>query len=375
MNLEFLDKSAKVTPLLVRLYDGHKLYSLAKDKDPLARTELATAVTEIMEMEMSARESELIADVLIELMRQAEKDLREAISERLSAVESVPLRLALHIANDEIAVARPVLKNSVVLGDLDLIYIIKSQGAEHWQAIADRKVLSDKVMNMLADTGDINTALTLVENENITLTEHCLGALSDIAQKHEPLAMPLLRRDEITDQMAAALYEYVGEEIKAYISENYAVSADAASTIVDEIVLEFADEAQVQTTNEFLPSLEQMDTAKGMAEQGQLNIQRILPSLKRGQISLFVAQFSVLTGLKPETVVSVLEQSNGQGLAVACKAFDVIKPDFMSIYLLTNRVRSDGKMVDVRDINKAVEYYNRVKPDVARKILNVEFKA
>ena len=128
MDLSFLDKSSDVTPLLVRLYDSHKLYGLAKDKKPLARAELMSIISDLLGMNLSPRESELIADVLIALMRQAEKDLRQALAERLSMLEKAPLRLILQISHDEIEIAAPVLRNSAVLGELDLIYIIKSKG-------------------------------------------------------------------------------------------------------------------------------------------------------------------------------------------------------------------------------------------------------
>src|SRR5688572_4950053 len=119
MDLSFLDKSSGVTPLLVRLYDSHKLYRLAKDRKPFARAELTSTVSALLDVALSARETELVADVLIALMRQAEKDLRQALAEKLSILDQVPLRLVLQIANDEIDVAAPVLRNSPILGDLD----------------------------------------------------------------------------------------------------------------------------------------------------------------------------------------------------------------------------------------------------------------
>ncbi|MCK6418949.1 MAG: hypothetical protein L6Q57_08470, partial [Alphaproteobacteria bacterium] len=109
MDLGFLDKSSHVTPLLVKLYDSHKIYTLAHDKKPEARQELTKAVLELLDMDLNPREGELIADVLIALIRQAERDLRQALAERLCAMDNVPLRLVLHMANDEIDVARPVL--------------------------------------------------------------------------------------------------------------------------------------------------------------------------------------------------------------------------------------------------------------------------
>ena len=243
MDLSFLDGSPNVTPILVRLYDSHKLYGLAKDKNPHARVELTSAVTELLEMKLSPRESELVADVLIGLIRQAEQDLKEAIAERLSIVDTVPLRLALQLANDKIDVARPMLKNSAVLGDLDLIYIIKSKSTGYWQAIAERKQMNEQVMNVLVDTGDIDTGIKLAQNKNITLSDYALGVLCDMARGSDALAQPLLRREEVDATLAAALYDYVGEELKTYITQTYPTHSAQMNEVVDEVVLDLSAQA------------------------------------------------------------------------------------------------------------------------------------
>ncbi|MEC7577010.1 MAG: hypothetical protein VX468_06740, partial [Pseudomonadota bacterium] len=62
-------------------------------------------------------------------------------------------------------------------------------------------------------------------------------------------------------------------------------------------------------------------------------------------------------------------QTSGHGLAVACKAFDVSKEDFVSMFLLTNRMRSKGRMVELSDLSKAINYYSRVKKEMAVDIL------
>lgn len=366
MDLSFLDKSPDMTPILVRLYDSHKLYGLAKDKKPIARAELTSAVTELLHMELSTRESELVADVLIELMRQAEMDLKEALAERLATVDNVPLRLILKIVNDDISVARPVLKNSPILGDMDLIYIIKSKSPEYWRAIAERKTLSDRVMDMLAETEDLETAITLVQNQNIKLTTHTMLTLSDIAQKSEKLAQPLLRRAEVTADIARALYEYVGEELKGYITEQYPLESKAINAIVDEVVGEFNE---AQSTNGFMPTQKMLATAERYKSKDLLTVNLMLGTLRRGQITPFIAQFAAFSGLKPQTVCEMLAQKSGQGLAIASKALEISKADFVSIYLLTNRVRNETAMVQVKDMTKAVEYYNRVEVGVARDIL------
>ena len=367
MDLSFLDKSSNVTPLLVRLYDSHKLHGLARDEKPLARAELTSAVSELLEMDLSPRESELIADVLIGLMRQAELDLREALAERLAILDNVPLRLILQIANDEIEVAGTVLSQSPVLGDLDLIYIIKSKGPAYWQAIAKREEMSNQVMNLLSDTRDVDTAITLAENQNIVLSEHAVTVLSDMAQNSDALAMPLLRRDEVSENMARALFKYVGEEVKTFIRKEYGMSENSIVEAVDDVIVELVEASAA--VSEFAPTISMLKAADRYKEKGLLTMKLMLASLRRGQVQAFIAQFSRFTGLDPKTTLEIMAQPSGQGLAVACKAFEISKEDFVSIFLLTNRVRNHGRMVDLNDMTKANNYYNRIKPEVARGII------
>lgn len=367
MDLSFLDKSSNVTPLLVKLYDSQKLNGLAKDEQPLARAELTSAVCELFEMELSPKESELIADVLIGLMRQAELDLREALAERLAVLDNVPLRLVLQIANDEIEVAHTMLEKSTVLGDLDLIYIIKAKGPAYWQAIASRQGMSNQVINLLADQRDVETAITLAKNEGITLPEHALGVLSEMAHNSDKLALPLLQRDEVTADIAKALFKYVGEEIKSFIKAEYGITEGSIADAVDDVIVELVE--ATEAANEFAPTMTMIKAAERYHEKGLLTTKLMLGTLRRGQIQAFISQFARFTGLNPKTTLEIMSQSSGQGLAVACKAFDFSKEDFVSIFLLTNRIRNQGRMVDLNDMTKAINYFSRIDGEVARGIV------
>lgn len=366
MDLSFLDKSSGVTPLLVRLYDSQKLYGLAKDKKPLARAELTSAVSQLLEMQLSSRETELVADVLIALMRQAESELRQALAERLSIMDNVPLRVVLQISNDSIDVASPMLRNSPVLSDMDLIYIIKSKSTEYWQAIAARQSLSEHLVNLLADTRDFSTAVVLAENEGIKLTETAVSILSELAQGRDELASPLLRRDEVTNEIAVKLYHLAGQQLRQYIIENYKVGTDVLISTVDEVILEFVEAVDAHN---FVPTVNMIKTAERFHKKGLLTVSMMLGTLKRGQMQLFTAQLALFTGMAHQTVADILIQPSGQGLAVACRAFEIAKPDFISFYLLTNRVRNQGKMVDMKDIGRAIHYFDSIKTEVAKDII------
>ncbi len=353
-------------PISVQLGDVENLYYLARDKRPESRAQLTHEISSILEADVTPTEGEMVADVLIELLRQAEQDLRQAISEKLSLLQDVPLRLVLQLANDDIGIAKPILVNSPVLGDMDLMYIIKSKTEEYWRAIATRKSLSDNVIDVLADTKDFDTSLALAENEGITLTDHAMTALSDIARGSDIIAMPLLRRAEVPEDLAIALYRYVGEEIKSFITHNYDVDEQKVSAVIDQTVGEFGKTASAEDCQ---PEDHMMEAARAANSREMLTVPGMLGTLRRGNLRSFAAQLSVFTELPSDVITKILMQRNGQGLAILSKAFGIEKQDFISIFMLTSKFWNQGQLVEPNEIKVAVEYYNRATHDVAKQII------
>lgn len=366
LTLDLLEKSPEAGKLLVSLHDKHTLYSLAKKRHPEARAELAEIMSDLLSIGLRQPEIELVTDVLMSLIRQAERDLRRAVAERLASMDEVPLRLAVHLANDDISVAEPVLRRSQVLNDTDLIYIVKSHTAAHWRAIAMRANMSTDLIDVLADTRDMQTAVNMSENKNIVLTRNAMSIFTGMAEASDDLAEPLLMRKELPSRLATKLYGFVGRELKEYIKKNYDVSKHGVvEQTVDDIVFEMA----AVEDGEYSPSIKMIIAAENMLEKGFLTADVMVENLKRGQMSNFVAQFSVYCGLSVETVLEILKQKKGQALAVACKATGIMKPEFVNMFLLTTRFRG-GKVIDQNDLGSALAYYDRITEPIAQQILN-----
>jgi len=322
LTLNLLQKSPEAGRLLVRLHDKHTLYGLSKDRKPEARAELATIMAELLDITLAPAESEMITDVLMSLMRQAGVDLKRAVSERLASMEVAPLRLIVHLANEKIAVAEPILKRSRVLDDMDLAYIVQSHKEDHWQAIAQRAELSNAVIDMLADTHDLDTAIHLTENKNILLTDHAMGTFTTMSQISEDLARPLLTRTELP-----------------------------------------------RLLDHYTPSDNMISEAEERQSSGLLTIDSIVSVLRRGEIARFTAMFSVYCGLPIDVVKGMIIQESAQGLAIACRATGILKADFINMYLLTSRLRGEN-IIDHSRLDLALKYFDKIKEPVARHILN-----
>jgi uncharacterized protein (DUF2336 family) len=366
LTLDLLQKSPEAGTLLVQLHDKHKLYSLAKNRDPAARTELAEIMSDLLNLGLKPPENELVIDVLMSLMRQAEQDLKQAVSQKLATMHDVPLRLAVHLANEKIDIADPILRFCDSLNDMDLVYIVRSQTKDHWRAIAAREKMSDLLIDTLANTKDVDTAIVLSENRSVMLTYHAMSVFSELAENSEDLARPLLAREELPKKLATKLYRFVGEELKSYIQKHYDYAGtEEVLDAVDEIVFELVE----AVNDEYTPTSRMIADAEKMMEKKLLKPDIMIDNLRAGRIANFTALFSVYCGLPTDTVMELLKQNTAQGLAVACKATGILKPEFVNIFLLTSRLRN-GRVIDQKNLAQALSYYDKISEKVAQGILN-----
>lgn len=359
-----LERSPTIAPLLAQLHNRSAQYQEDKSRDH--HDVMAQIMADLLCLDLKPTESELVTDVLLELMRQAERDMRRMLAERLATEQDVPLRMIQHLANDEISVAESILRKSTILQEMDLIYIIKSHGSEHWQAIAHRTDLTDQVVNVLADTHDVETAVTLSENTAITLTDYAFSQFVPMAGEHDVLARPLLTRPDLPKEIASRLYEVVGEELKQSLSACFPEGSAQASSVVDDILLEAKQAARA----EYMPSDKLVQAAYVLKQKGALEVGSMLSNLKRGMVASFIAQFCAHTDMTPDTILAAITQQSGQDLAVICKAFDVRKTDFISFYLMTHRLRKSYQpVIDSHQFMMAISTYDRVKKADALHVL------
>lgn len=350
----------------VNILEPGQLLQLAKDTTEVGRYRLTNAVSQFFEdQELNEVEQRLASQIMLDLIRQAEVDLRETLAERLSVVKSVPAEVIVFLANDTISVAKPVLLNSPVLNDVDLIYIIASKGPEHWQSIASRQKLSPIVADRLADTEDPGTVKNLLGNTHVTLQKGCMKKMIKVALKNSELHESLLQRPEIDSALVADLYVCVTHALRTEIMQRFNLRAEAIDTAMDNLVEELTQEAKGirQVTPEMI------SLAKNYAERSDIAPSIMVKTLRRGQVSFFVALFAEKLGLPADAVMKLIQKDNGKPFAVACRSINMMKSEFASIFLLSRGIRGGDKIVDQRELAMALKYYDAIKEYDANRVI------
>lgn len=348
----------------VNILDPQELLQCAQDTSEEGRHRLARAVSQFFdERKLTDPEKELASDILLNLIRQAETDLRAALSERLSVQANVPPELIVYLANDQISVAKHVLIHSPVLNDVDLIYIIASKGQEHWRMIAQRAALSPTVADKLVDTGDTPTVMNLIDNQRLNLQKATMKKMVKFSLKSEELQAPLLRRPEIDPEVAIDLYMVVSQALRQEIASKFIISGHVFDQALEGLIHELSNEARGQ--RETTPDM--VVLAKRFTERKDNTPDLMIRTLRRGQVGFFVALFAEKSGLDTADVVKLIQKDGGKPFVVACRYIGMMKSEFASIFLLSRGIRSGEKIVDQRELAMALKNFDAIKDfDVQR---------
>lgn len=360
-------KVGGINPVLAKLYLSHGIRAEAiSTMSSEDRTDLCDDVASLIEMAERPTDREMAADILLSLLRHAEKNLKEAISERLSVLDKAPLRLILQFINEDIDIAKPVLRKSPVLNDLDLLYIIQSRDSPFWQAIAQRQNLGENVIETLVDTKDIITAKNLVENNDVIFSDYALGRIVRLASEADILNECLIDRvQSLKGDFARRIYAYAGESLKTVLIEKCGDFSQDVSQTLEDVLAEFT----VAPPPHFMPTASMLKAAELFMKEGKINRTLMLNTLKRGQIGSFIAQFSKFTQLPVPVVVAMLQQKSGRSLAIASKANGIDRNDFLVIFNFTRKTMGEDYLSSA-DVATALGDYDRMTPDVARQLMN-----
>ena len=345
--------------------DLEYLFELARDKTVAGRRMLVATIGDLFFSQhdiLSDRERALMTEILRQLIHDVEVSVRRALAERLSEQPLAPHELVIALANDEIEVAHPLLVNSDVLQDLELIEIIRNRTLEHQLAIGNRKSVSEEVSDALIATDSVDVIKTLLENHHAKISQRTMEYLVEQSQRVDTYQNPLLRRPDLETTLAKRMYWWVSAALRTYILERYEV--DPAE--LDE-TMESTVKALTEGDGEFKPKA--VALADELSDRKEITPALIVKTLREGEVALFAALFGKYTGIRLQLVQRMLFEPGGEGLAIACKGSGIDKSTFASIYVLTRKARGRDSVNHLADMAGILGLYDRIKEDAAGMLL------
>ncbi len=350
------------------------LLGLALDKSLEGRRALTATIADLFDKPdgvLSERERALMTDILRKLIHDCEKAVRRDLAERLSSAPNPPHELIVALANDEIEVAEPILKASAVLRDAELVGVIRHRTQQHQLAIAMRRSLSEYVSDALVETGNIDVVKVLLENSDARISEATMEYLAEESRRVDTYQEPLLRREDLKPELAARMYLWVSVALRSHILENFEIDPSQIDDHLEEAAGAIArgPEARQGEPREAEKPKPAEVLARRLTEQRKITPDFLIQVLRQGEVPLFEALFGELSGLKAPRLQNVLYDSGGEGLAIACRAMAMPKPTFATIFLLSRRGHTGKKIVDPRELSRALLLFDKIAPAAAAEVM------
>lgn len=349
--------------------DVEELLALACDRSTAARNRLVEILSELFDGGVSALppgERELMTEILERLIHEVEMSVRKALAEKLAADDGAPRSLISMLANDEIPVAQPILSRSKALHDLDLVEIVRHRTLGHRLAVAMREKLSPVVCNALLERRETDVVTRVIENPGADIAPTMFERLVEESKEVAEYRGPLLHRQDLDPKLARRMYWWVSAALRKHIVDNFHIDPAELDVKIEHTIKQILNEPRDNPI-----SVEQAaQLAQKLVASGSVAPQLLVQALRRGEVELFVALFAEYSGLRPVLIRRFILEAGGEGLAIACKALEVEKSDFVSLFVLSRQARRGEQVVDPTELAGTVSLYDRINGDTARKVLS-----
>lgn len=347
-----------------------ELLKLARDKSIAGRQALADIVSDMIlkrRHKLTEREWALVFDILHRMVHDAEMSVRRVISAQIANLPNVPRDLVMTLANDEIEVAYPILTQNRGLLDSDLIEVIRHRTLEHQLAISIRHSVSGPVSDALVKVGDETIIRSLLDNPNAKISRMTMEFLVEESKRVDSFQEPILRREDLDPALAKRMFIWVSAALRFYILDKYQLDQTFVDDVLERSAIEIGGAAAAAASR---PSKSEALAAELKAEH-DISSDMLLKTLADGQVSLFVALFEKISGLRKVLVRRILFEPGGEGLAIACKASGMNRSHFLSIFKLSRKawpVRSGKPNVLARETRQVMNLYDRMTEEAAKTV-------
>lgn len=344
------------------------LFELAQDKSAEGRQSLFENMPDLFldgGSSVSDREKALMGEILRRLVYDVELKLRKSLAEKLSKRSDTPHDLIAELANNEFEVAHPILPESNVLHDADLIEAIKHRTIAHQLVISMRKNLSEDVSEALVKTGQEDVITNLLNNHGAKVSRHVMDYLVSESKRVDSYQNPLVQRPDLPPELAERMSWWVSAALRTHISERFSLDLGELDDAIEAVAAEQFGLVQ----GDMAPTTKADDLVKRLSDLGEVDAPFLIKALRQGEISLFESAFCKLTGLKLKLLRRILFEPGGEALVLLCRVVDVGSDTFSELLELSRRAKDREEEVTREQKERLQALYVKTKPEDAKRIL------
>ncbi len=322
--------------------------------------------------QLTPQERHMAGDVLVELLRTADVDIRESVAKRLVMLNEAPRTILVMLAKDEITIARHVLEESRSLTDSDLIQIARKVSGAHRAVIAKRRVVSDAVVDALVEFLEEEVVETLLKNKRAQFSETAIQRILTVSRSHQPYVELLVKRDELRPSHGLTMFWWATTENRKKILHRFAVTRKVLQESCEDLFPKAAadgwSDAGVRKALQFIERRQRNRAAMARSKYEGLEA-AIEAAETEGLTRDLTEEISYMAGIKPATGAQILTDKGGEGIAILCKAPGLKREFIEKLWRGLKRPmhEADGSMHP--SYARVMETYDVISTDKAQTVL------
>jgi uncharacterized protein (DUF2336 family) len=332
---------------------SHDVARLMAEPSPDVRAELAGKVGAGLSTNgLTPAEVKLAQDIVRIMARDVEERVRASLSRALRHSPNLPRDVARRLAQDVEFVALPMLADSLVLTDEDLIEIVRLGSPLKQEAIASRLNLTETVSDALVTHAEEPAVAVLMANKTAAIAENTFHRAVTRFAGSDKVKRAVALRETLPIAVAERLATMVSKAL-----QNHLVAAhDLAPATAANIVLASREHAIIHLS--FGASDDDLrHMILQMHRNGRLTPSLILRALCTGDIAFFEAAMAVKSNVPLDNAQILIHERSRRGLVALYRKAAMPEALFVAVQAAVNVVdewRFDGKPRDLERFQSRV---------------------
>lgn len=326
----------------------------------------------IPESQLTPQERHMAGDVLVEMLREADTDMRESVAKRLVMLNEAPRTILMILARDEIRVAKHVLEKTKSLTDSDIIQIARKVSGAHRKEIAQRRHISDAVVDVLVEFLEEDVVETLLANKTSNFSETAIQRILTMSRSHQPYVELLLKREELRPSHGLTMFWWAEPSCRKKILKRFSV----ARTVLQESCADLypkaaADGWSDSAVRKALQFIERRQRNRAAIDRSQYEglEQAIEIAEVSGLTRELTQEISYMAGIKPATGAQILMDKSGEAIAILCKAPGLKRDYVTKLWRSLKRPTLTDEGGEHPDLARVVSVYDEISTDKAQTVL------
>jgi uncharacterized protein (DUF2336 family) len=299
----------------------------------------------IDEAELSAEERAHAESIIAIMAQDAAVLVRRALSVALKNSPKLPREVANRLARDIETIALPVILNSPMLSDADLVEIVRSCPPAKQLAVASRETLSTSVTGALAAFAAPEAVQRALANDNAAFDVEGLDTALERFSDVSSITAAMVHRNELPLAITEKLVSLVAGEVFDHLVNNHElppqIAIDLAMGARERVTIDIVEQAaRQQDIGRFVQQLNL---------NGRLSPSLLMRGLCLGHIEFVEHAMAELAGMAHANIWLMIHDSGPFGLKAAFDRAGLpprLFPSFRAAIDVYHSVEREGAATD-----------------------------